>query len=713
MYVHLCTGERVGPEVAAPGPEGTEMSEHHHAATRWFTKPADRRTILKAAAALTALSSAPALLSSPHTSAQDSEVDGPEIRGGYFSEVLSGEGFSLASEEPHIFQAQFPFSAIGAHWAADAPENCFAVVELSYDGVNWGEAYEMHESHDGHEDDIDGRHFSHLIGSDGHQFVRYTTYSPSGGFFELPDLVFTYIDAFDGPSSDEVELAAASKPPIISRSAWGANEKLRYENQDTKNDVIYPPRYEQWRHAIVHHSDTPNNSEPYAMIRSIYYYHAITRGWGDIGYNFLVDHRGNVYEGRYGGENAIGIHSGTFNTGSCGICCMGNFQNVDVTSSAQAALISIVAWSIRNYDPNEEKYFFGNLLPTIMGHRNISRTTCPGDELYADLPYIRNAVADTLGTGQYNGGSSDLRSGQRVQVTTDRANVRSGPGTNFSVVRTLSSGVTGTIDGGPVAAYGYSWYVVKTSAGSGWMATINFSTTISGGSKPPGEFKAGNTVQTTGSLSLRTGAGTSYRVITVMPGGTKLTITYAYNRANGYEWYKVSGPYGAGWVAGSFLETYKPAGKFSEGDRVVVDTTSLTLRTGAGTNRSVIASMPRGTALRITYAYNRVDGYEWYKVTGSYGTGWAAGDFMRAASGTSSASGPLRIKVDFTVYTNDTQVNMRSSPSLSGSVRHRVAKNSKFQVIDGPESANGYTWWKVRNSTYGSGWIVSQFLERR
>ncbi|MEZ4623951.1 MAG: peptidoglycan recognition family protein [Thermomicrobiales bacterium] len=158
--------------------------------------------------------------------------------------------------------------------------------------------------------------------------------------------------------------------------------------------------------------DTPNNSEPYAMIRSIYYYHAVTRGWGDIGYNFLVDHRGNVYEGRYGGENAIGIHSGTFNTGSCGICCMGNFQNVDITSSAQAALISIVAWSIRNYDPNEEKYFFGNLLPTIMGHRNISRTTCPGDELYADLPYIRNAVADTLGTGQYNGGSSDLRTGQ-------------------------------------------------------------------------------------------------------------------------------------------------------------------------------------------------------------------------------------------------------------------------------------------------------------
>jgi uncharacterized protein YgiM (DUF1202 family) len=145
---------------------------------------------------------------------------------------------------------------------------------------------------------------------------------------------------------------------------------------------------------------------------------------------------------------------------------------------------------------------------------------------------------------------------------------------------------------------------------------------------------------------------------------------------------------------------------------VVVNTANLTLRASAGTSAPIIATMPSGTALRITYAYNSANGYEWYKVTGPYGTGWAAGEFLRTAS---STSGPQlnRIKVDFTVYTNDTQVNMRSQPSTSGTVLHRVAKGSKFQVIDGPESANGYTWWRVRNNTYGSGWIVANYLERR
>ncbi|MCC6704405.1 MAG: SH3 domain-containing protein, partial [Thermomicrobiales bacterium] len=679
---------------------------------RWFTQPVARRTILKAAAALTAMTSAQPLLSSPQTKAQESLIATPVTRSGYFSESLSGDGFSLASEEPHLFRAEFPFSALGAHWAAEAPENSFAVVELSYDGATWSEPFELHESHDGHEDDIDGRHFTHLLPSDGHQFVRYTSYSPSGGFYELPDLVFTYIDAFDGPTMNEetVELAAV-KPPIISRNAWGADEKLRYEDQDPDEDEINPPRYETWKHAVIHHSVTTNGADPYTTMRSIYYYHAITRGWGDIGYNFLVDHRGNVFEGRFGGENVKGIHSGVFNNGSCGICCMGTFETVDVTASAQSALISIVAWVIRNFDPYEEKYLQGNLLPTIFGHRNISQTSCPGDALYNDLPFIRDAVAQVLGTGQNPGNPGDLRNGQAVRIVTSGANVRSGPGTNFSVIRTLASGTSGTIDGGPVAAHGYSWYVVKTSAGSGWMATINFETVA----KAAGAFKKGDTVQTTGTLTLRSAAGTNKAVLANMAAGTTLKITYAYNKANGYEWYKVDGPYGAGWAAGAFLAKVKPKGEFSKGQRVVVNTDTLTMRASAGTSKAVVATLPRGTALTITYAYNSANGYEWYQVTGSYGKGWVAGAFLRLSSGTSTPapSGPKQIKVDFTVYTNDTQVNMRSAPTTSGTVLHRVAKNSKFKVIDGPRTADGYTWWRVNNNTYGSGWIAANFLERR
>jgi uncharacterized protein YgiM (DUF1202 family) len=689
------------------------MSGHQHAPARWFTKPVDRRTVVKAAAAFSALAASPTLLNPPPTSAQNAFEDGPFIRSGFYSEAIADTGFSLASEEAVAFVAEFPFSAIGAHWAAEAPENCFVVIELSYDGTNWSPASELHESHDGHEDDRDGRHFSHLMPSDGHQHVRYRSYSPSGGYYELPDLVFTYIDAFDGPSAQDMGLElAVSKPSIISRSAWGANESLRFENQDPDEPVINAPRYEPVTHAVIHHSVTTNNAEPYATMRSIYYYHAITRGWGDIGYNYLVDHRGNIFEGRFGGENVIGTHSGAFNTGSCGICALGTFETTDISASAQASLISMVAWVLRNQNPQASAYLQGNLLPTIFGHRNISQTSCPGDELYADLPYIREVAADLLGSGSGPSEPGDLRKGQDVSITTNNANVRSGPGTNFSVIRTLNAGTTGTIDGGPVAAHGYSWYVVKTSAGTGWMATINFAVAA----KPAGAFKVNDTVRTTGTLSLRSGAGTGFGIIASMAAGTSLRITYAYNRANGYEWYKVTGPYGSGWAAGEFLQKEKPPGAFATGARVVVNTDTLTLRASAGTNKAVLATMPRGTALRITYAYNAANGYEWYKVTGAYGDGWVAGAFLRTAtssSGPGEPGGTLEIKVDYTVYTNDTQVNMRSQPSTSGTVLHRVAKGAKFQVIEGPRSANGYTWWRVRNSQYGSGWIVANYLERR
>ena len=57
-------------------------------------------------------------------------------------------------------------------------------------------------------------------------------------------------------------------------------------------------------HVIIHHADTANFNDPVLEMRSIYYFHAITRGWGDIAYNYLIDFMGNVYEGRVGGEGA-------------------------------------------------------------------------------------------------------------------------------------------------------------------------------------------------------------------------------------------------------------------------------------------------------------------------------------------------------------------------------------------------------------------------
>ncbi len=767
------------------------MAGHRRTPGRWFTQRADRRVLLKASAALAAMAAAPVLTRQLSTQAQDA----PVTRSNYFSEVLSGDNFTIASDE-RVFVADYPFTAIAPHWAGDAPAGCYVEVELSYDGVTWEEPVDIFVAEDGREGDRDGRYFGQLLSSNGHQYVRYATFAADGTPFQLPDLVFTYIDASDGPTVDSLVTVAAEttlveRPEIISRAGWGCNEALRYEDQDTSKDVIWPEEYVPVAHAIIHHSVTPNMRDPMQEIRSIYYYHAITRGWGDIGYNYLVDFHGHVYEGRHGGENVKAGHAFQYNHGSAGICAMGTFDNVDVTPEAQAGLIWITAWAIRGLDPYERKFFIDRPdVPTICGHRDVNDTECPGDVLWSDLPFIRDAVAAVLEGDEEPGIPGEYRIGQAVVVTVNDANVRSGPGLSNGAIRTLASGTPGTVTDGPVTNDGYTWYEIRTSAGTGWMATVTFTRA----EKPAGEFAEGDRVYVdTDQLSLRSRAGLSHSVIANMPRGTELRITYAYNRVDGYEWYKVTGSYGSGWVAGEFLSksqpsTPKPPGAFKNGDSVAVDTDLLSLRSRAGLSGTVIATMPRGTSLRITYAYNRVDGMEWYKVTGSYGDGWVAGQYLtkarpagewsvgdlvevgtdllslRSRAGLSSSviatmpegtdlrvtyaynrvdgmewykvtgsygdgwvagqylrnrtssgtpDSPGAIKINYTVYVEDGPLNMRSSPNATASVVTVLPQDAKLQVTDGPATGSGYTWWKLRSSKWGTGWVVADFIGRR
>src|SRR5581483_288034 len=137
-------------------------------------------------------------------------------------------------------------------------------------------------------------------------------------------------------------LSVAGSPPIISRDDWGGNELLR-RNQ---------PRYaSSVRLVFVHHTATPNNYTPdqaAAIVRGIDIYHVKANGWNDIGYNFVVDKYGHVYEGRYGGitKNVIGAHALGFNRGSVGIALIGNYNTVRPPAVAVQAIERLVAWRL-------------------------------------------------------------------------------------------------------------------------------------------------------------------------------------------------------------------------------------------------------------------------------------------------------------------------------------------------------------------------------
>jgi uncharacterized protein with LGFP repeats len=196
-------------------------------------------------------------------------------------------------------------------------------------------------------------------------------------------------------SDGDIALQAGSytpKPQIYSRAQWGANERMR-----DKSSLHY---YEV--HAgFVHHTVNANNytrDQVPGIIRSIYAYHTQSKGWSDIGYNFLVDRFGRIWEGRYGGVDrpVVGAHTLGYNDYSFAMSAIGNFETAQPTSAMITAYGRLFAWKLSLHgvsasDTSQKvgpKYF-----KAINGHRDAGSTACPGRYLYAKIPQIRTLAA--------------------------------------------------------------------------------------------------------------------------------------------------------------------------------------------------------------------------------------------------------------------------------------------------------------------------------
>ena len=194
-------------------------------------------------------------------------------------------------------------------------------------------------------------------------------------------------------------------PAIVTRAEWGADETLRSGS----------PSYAPVKVAFVHHTASGNvyaQADAPGIVRAIYAYHTKTLHWSDIGYNFLIDRYGTIYEGRYGGiaRGVIGAQAGGFNTGSTGISVLGTFIDQAPPAETVAALERLLAWKlgVAGLDPTgtstltcglTDRYVNGAKVtfPVIAGHRQANYTECPGDAFYALLPAIRANVAKRVG----------------------------------------------------------------------------------------------------------------------------------------------------------------------------------------------------------------------------------------------------------------------------------------------------------------------------
>ncbi|MFI8086494.1 peptidoglycan recognition protein [Kitasatospora sp. NPDC086009] len=195
----------------------------------------------------------------------------------------------------------------------------------------------------------------------------------------------------------------AARPDIVTRAGWGADESLR----DPQVEYTGPVRV-----VFVHHTATATEydcADAPRMIRAIYQYHVRSNGWRDIGYNFLVDRCGTLYEGRAGGaELAVhGAHTLGFNTDSAGVAVLGTFVTDTPPPAVPDGLARLAAWKlglagqdaggrtqlVSGADGTRYPKGTAATFDAVSGHRDAVATECPGATLYPLLPAVRTQAA--------------------------------------------------------------------------------------------------------------------------------------------------------------------------------------------------------------------------------------------------------------------------------------------------------------------------------
>ncbi|MDZ7658315.1 N-acetylmuramoyl-L-alanine amidase [Fodinibius sp.] len=185
-------------------------------------------------------------------------------------------------------------------------------------------------------------------------------------------------------------------PEYVTRTEWDCPDGQEPSGSVSATDVT---------HQIIHHSAGTNSSSDWpAVVRSIWDYHVNTNGWNDIGYNWLIDPNGIIYQGRgwiNGNDEVQGAHFCGTNSNTMGVCLLGNFEEVQPSTNALNNLEELLAWKSdeKNIDPTERSFHAssGFRLYTISGHRDGCSTLCPGENLYVRLPEIRDNVYMKIG----------------------------------------------------------------------------------------------------------------------------------------------------------------------------------------------------------------------------------------------------------------------------------------------------------------------------
>lgn len=390
-----------------------------------------------------------------------------------------------------VYEAKTSFQLLGLNWQQALPKGTAANLEIRFRTTEgtWTEWQPVQKDEDGPDSDqsnlkegYDQNLWSYVITptSDAFEYRANLSTASTAVTPKLSNISFDYVNGGEASVVSKVsKLVFNSSTAVISRTQWGADENLRLSKTKTSTDssdfepelgdsataddpdmtivkqvntdsngtpLLWPQEYPaKIKKIIVHHTDTTgtiDNEE--SSIRAIYYYHAVTRGWGDIGYNYLVAPSGKIYEGRAGGEMVVAGHAKGYNTGSIGIALLGDYQSNPLPAPLMKSLEGLLYTkaSLYNIDPAGFSKFRGSVIPNLLGHRDVGSTACPGVHTYDYLPGIREMVSLALNARS----SSNTNTDYAYEESTTRELVTMNPAGSSSVTVKLKNTGTKTWD---------------------------------------------------------------------------------------------------------------------------------------------------------------------------------------------------------------------------------------------------------------------------
>jgi hypothetical protein len=316
--------------------------------------------------------------------------------------LLSTLLFALSAQTVFASTTDKPFSALIFEWKEEAP-----IFVRTFETDNeWSEWYEITDDPD-YEANANERLF--LTNESSNYEVRTS----------ITDLKVTPLsNEFKKPQASHLEASLFSSeiPRIITRSEWGADESLKIASKeaDHKDEdpyikrtvytdgfgrpYLWPLEYmNDPKMIVIHHTASVNNLDnPKLAMQNLYTFHTKStgRGWGDVGYHYIIDPQGNIYSGRFGGDTVVAGHAHGVNRVAIGIAIMGDYDKKEIPTEALRSVLNLTNYLREKHeiDTSGHTEHEGNTYSNISGHRDSSSTTCPGAFLYQKLEGMKTIL---------------------------------------------------------------------------------------------------------------------------------------------------------------------------------------------------------------------------------------------------------------------------------------------------------------------------------